>query len=448
MAKSKEQNIKQAWLRKIFLALFAIYALLIAAPPAFAQELSPGLLPTNPFYFLKNWSRGVQTLFARTPLRRAEMALGVLDNKMEELRGVVRILPESDEALAAAAKNYEEGAREAMVKLGAISPDGAGAQVFARAAELAARHLVFTDDFYLTVRREGGRRALRGAHEAASAFFVSAVSEAAETAAFFERLKMIARAIEGDAARLRRAEFFDELAETAVDEILPAAHTILLLMRDDALARFAGASAAFSETEFFERAAAVLSEVISAPRRLRMLDAARELVSGEARRRLTVLRQELARQAKDDGLVGEAEAAAETRIAENLIASFGESAPRAVSAYLERAAFHLKESEQLRFAEEYSAAFDQASLARIAAEEALLVGGLTEEEFKALLGELRSRYDALVPTGIETLLAQSERKIIALSSLLARRGDSARLFEGIREARVLLSTAEALTAGE
>lgn len=425
----------------------------IATPIVSFAQSAAGILPTNPFYFLKNWSRGVQSLFVRSPIKRAEMALGVLDNKMEELRGVVRILPESDEALAAAARNYEAGAAEAMARLVAVSPDGAGAQVFLRAAELAGRHFVLTDDFYLAVRREGGRRALREAHEAAGEFFTAAASEAAENAAFFERLKAVAESIKGDAAYLRRAEFFDELAETAIDEILPAEHAILLLMREDALARFAGASAAYSETEFFERAAAVLSEVISAPRRLRMLDGARELVSGEARRRLTVLRQELARQAKDEGVIGETEAREAMRIAEEVLVLFGEEASRAVSSYLDRARFHLKEAEQLYAVEEFAAAFDQASLARSAAEEASLVASLSEEDFQALIDELRSRYDTLVaPTGIETgtgigtLFAQSEQKIIALSSLLLRGGDSGRLFEGIREAWVMLSTAGALAS--
>ena len=102
-----------------------IVGALLGSPLAvFAQESSPGLLPTNPFYFLKNWSRGVQSLLVRSPLRRAELALGVVNTKEEELRSVVRIIPESDEAVSRAAANYQGGVREALAKVRVVIASG------------------------------------------------------------------------------------------------------------------------------------------------------------------------------------------------------------------------------------------------------------------------------------------------------------------------------------
>jgi len=45
----------------------------------------PGLLPTNPFYFLKEWGRGVRQLFAFNPIKKAELELRFTNEKAAEL---------------------------------------------------------------------------------------------------------------------------------------------------------------------------------------------------------------------------------------------------------------------------------------------------------------------------------------------------------------------------
>ncbi|MDP2650634.1 MAG: DUF5667 domain-containing protein, partial [bacterium] len=47
-----------------------------------------GILPTNPFYFIKEWGRGAQLLFASDPVRKTELELRFVNEKAAELKSV------------------------------------------------------------------------------------------------------------------------------------------------------------------------------------------------------------------------------------------------------------------------------------------------------------------------------------------------------------------------
>ena len=418
---------------------------LLGSPLAvFAQESSPGLLPTNPFYFLKNWSRGVQSLLVRSPLRRAELALGVVNTKEEELRSVVRIIPESDEAVSRAAANYQGGVREALAKVRVViasGPAGGGAEpLILKTAEVAARHIAAFNDFLVLVRRPGGARALRDALSAARELFAVATARGPANEALKGRLTEVLAGVTGEFASMRRAELADALAEEIGGGNTSLAR-MLLIFRDNELARFVGESRTLTETMFLERGARLLSEVTNAPRRLRLLDVSRELAKGEERQRITLLRQELARQAKEEKTLNETTAEDSLQKAEASIAQWSDSAPQAIFESIERARFHLREAYALSSAGEMIGAFDQASLARLAAEEAIVRAGLTRDELFQMLNELRSRHDALAADEIS--LAEIEKKIVALSSRLAKGGDFVPIFEGISEVQMMVAAAEA-----
>lgn len=79
-----------------------------------------GLLPTNPFYFVKEWERKVRLFVAANPIKRAGLELKFTNEKAAELKKVAENNPENKEALERAIDNYNRGVDRLQVRLGAL----------------------------------------------------------------------------------------------------------------------------------------------------------------------------------------------------------------------------------------------------------------------------------------------------------------------------------------
>lgn len=67
----------------------------------------PRLLPDSPFYFLKNWNRGIQDFFTFNPVKKAELKMKFANEKLMELKKIV--LKTSDpEIIKKATENYQQ----------------------------------------------------------------------------------------------------------------------------------------------------------------------------------------------------------------------------------------------------------------------------------------------------------------------------------------------------
>jgi rRNA-processing protein FCF1 len=76
-----------------------------------AQDLGvsdPILLPNNPFYFLKEWGRGIQSFFAFGSLKKAELEQKFANERLIELRKLVEEGKISSEILTKAADKYKK----------------------------------------------------------------------------------------------------------------------------------------------------------------------------------------------------------------------------------------------------------------------------------------------------------------------------------------------------
>jgi hypothetical protein len=51
---------------------------------------SQNLLPGNPFYFLKEWRRGIQNFFTFNPVKKTELKLRFANEKMAEAKEMIR----------------------------------------------------------------------------------------------------------------------------------------------------------------------------------------------------------------------------------------------------------------------------------------------------------------------------------------------------------------------
>lgn len=81
---------------------------------------NPGLLPTNPFYFLKEWGRGIKMFFTFNKVAKIEYQLKVANQKAAELKKVEELKPEDAEAIQKAFENYEENIERLKTRLQAL----------------------------------------------------------------------------------------------------------------------------------------------------------------------------------------------------------------------------------------------------------------------------------------------------------------------------------------
>ncbi len=102
-------------MKKLLVATLIIAAMASSAPlvqfvRAQAVDLgveNVGLLPSNPFYFLKEWGRGVRKFFTANTIRKAQLELSVVNEKAAELEKLVSIAPDNKTGLLNAFLNYQ-----------------------------------------------------------------------------------------------------------------------------------------------------------------------------------------------------------------------------------------------------------------------------------------------------------------------------------------------------
>lgn len=108
----------------ILLLISVVFA--SAAFPALAKlgELDikdPGLLPVSPFYFLKEWRRGLVRIFTSDPISKASLELRIVDEKASEIKKVEELKKDDTEAIKEAISNYKLAFERLQEKLSAIA---------------------------------------------------------------------------------------------------------------------------------------------------------------------------------------------------------------------------------------------------------------------------------------------------------------------------------------
>ena len=106
---------------------------------------NPGILPTSPFYFLKEWGRGLERFLTFNPIKKAEVELRVANEKAAEALKVQEENPDNAEALAAAIENYtsaEERLQARLAKLKETSENPNVEKLLEKLNEQTLKHAV------------------------------------------------------------------------------------------------------------------------------------------------------------------------------------------------------------------------------------------------------------------------------------------------------------------
>lgn len=78
---------------------------------------NPGILPTSPFYFFKEWKRGVNKFFTFNPVKKAELELDEINQRAAEIKKMEEIAPQNIEAINKASSNYQKNAEQLKNRL-------------------------------------------------------------------------------------------------------------------------------------------------------------------------------------------------------------------------------------------------------------------------------------------------------------------------------------------
>lgn len=138
----------------LFLAVQTNVPVALAAQTASSLAMdqsveNPGLLPTNPFYFLKSFVRTTQRAFTVSPVKRAELELDILSQKAGEIKKLEEVLDGSDENVKAATVPYAESVDRLQSILQTIketSKNPAVDQLLSKLMEAGVNHIMLFDE--------------------------------------------------------------------------------------------------------------------------------------------------------------------------------------------------------------------------------------------------------------------------------------------------------------
>jgi len=98
-----------------------------------------GILPNNPFYFLKEWGRSFRRSFIFDSIKRAEYELDVLGEKASELELTSKLESGREQAMERATENYAEAMDRLRVRLEELQGSSNNPKVEELLAKLAER---------------------------------------------------------------------------------------------------------------------------------------------------------------------------------------------------------------------------------------------------------------------------------------------------------------------
>ena len=76
-----------------------------------------GVLPTSPFYFFKEWGRGMQSFFTFNRVKKAELEVKFTNEKAAELKVVEKQRPNDEQAIDRALSNFQRAKARVAVRL-------------------------------------------------------------------------------------------------------------------------------------------------------------------------------------------------------------------------------------------------------------------------------------------------------------------------------------------
>lgn len=440
------------------LAKIGLIAVLISiSAPTFAQD-NVGLLPTNPFYFLKEWGRSFRKAITASPVKKAALQLQVLDEKIAELNKLVEILPKNINGITRAINNYADQMSRLQENFEALKETSVNPNVDRLLDDLVQRSLkheqLFNELNLKVAASEVLQSRLEEARQALSKTIAAILQRLDDEDRLRPRFERSLEQLGDDLNVITGAEFINRLENYLSGNY----QKIILRLKEDWLLKFSGRLEAGEAAEAENEILAQLENLPGDPLlRLKVLDEIREKVlNADLKSRLNILRQQLLARIEAQGQIDwEAanQAIAEARqMIERLEMEISDKegdVSTGVKQLLERSHFNLSQAVALLDEENYGGAFGQATAAGAAAKNALILLTSSTEDWQADLQSLRQQYDELFQKTFSpqasAVLAEAEKRIVEASRLIQSGASDDRIAAVLRNIKLLLAIAEELT---
>ncbi|MEK7640873.1 MAG: hypothetical protein AAB389_02655 [Patescibacteria group bacterium] len=447
--------------------LLAVIAVSVAVPTTFlsAQESvdlgvqSTGLLPSNPFYFLKEWGRGFRKLLVPGVVRKAELELLVLNERAAELQKLEEITGGNSGAIAKAVLGYQEGLERLLENLKDLKETSENPNVDRLAENLISRgvrHFRLLEDLSAKLA-DGDELAVTieiVLNKLAEALAIIP-GQLDDSEKFQQRFQAVVKDWKDSFRELRGAEIADRLEDLLSGEARGGA----AFLRENLLLQFSGRlEGSALGGEGFGDLSSVPGDKL---RRLRMIDEVREnILNPELRNELNILRQKILMEADEAEAIGAEEANRVIEEAATLLKEAEEkvaarsSVKNSIKELIERAKFNIAQAEKFLAEENFGGAFGQATAAKASLKN--VWNQLSPESLNApaALERAQREYDelrsAIVAADVSkeenpkifSLLTEAERRIVELAKLVERDAFSETISTSLRTVTVLLSTIE------
>ncbi|MBT9168763.1 MAG: hypothetical protein DDT19_02111 [Syntrophomonadaceae bacterium] len=383
-----------------FVSLLAI-ASLTAILPVSAQEAissvnleveNPGILPTSPFYFFKEWKRGINKFFTFNPVKKAELELDEINQRAAEIKKMEEIAPQNIEAINRASSNYQKNAERLKSRLEALKETSQNPNVDKLLDKLVDRSFKHQELFDNLEKKfearqeisEQKRTELKEKFEAnrerINEIMVKVPEKFENIDAFKQRMEtMIENRPEGMFKELRAAEMLDRIKEKLPEN----QQEKIRELKDKMIEKFENRMEKLNENERMRILSPEAMELLPGNqiRRMEILKEIEGKVSPEIRKTIENVGEKILEQKIEKREIREEEVKRIIQEVKDLIIKAEEGAKnisviavetrQSVEKLLERAKIHLSASEKALAENKIGEAFGQASAAVVAAKNAL-----------------------------------------------------------------------------
>jgi hypothetical protein len=421
----------------------------------------PGILPGNPFYFLKEWSRDVKSTLTFSSVKKAEVQLGIVNERAAEIKKLASLLPASSKSLTQALDNFDKSIDLLKEKIGDLEKKSASGSETDNFLNLLSDSIIKQVKLFSELKDGVGDKNKQKLSDlqGKAVELMAEIPLKIETPNEFKcRLeKVINDQNDNSLKEITVSEVLDRL-----DEKIPQETKLeLLKIKENLLIKFQ----ARLESEDFSQA---LSEILTqlpgdSARKVKILDEIREgVLNSDIKNRLNLVRQDILDKAAKAKEIRKPEAEAMINNANdslnNLEISMNSTTtPKSViiSGLYTKAKFNLDQAKQALRLNNYGQAFGQASASAAASAAGLndvskfnsANGPCAEEDITSLkeyhdelAGKIKEMgLDKKSSPEIISLLNKSEEKIAKISDLLNKNPKADIIIPLLKEIRFLLS---------
>lgn len=343
--------MKKVIVYAVFLLSFVVFPVTFAFAAGVSQ--STGLLPSNPFYFVKEWTRSVKRAWIFDTIKKIEYDLNIVDEKAAELQKIAKIAPDKEDLIINALDNYQFNLEQLIPEIESLKGlsisdinkllDRLVERSLAHAELLSILSSQFNENIDLSIQlKDIEKRVL---------FMMAIIPQKVEKPGDFRiRLQQIINNQDQEFKELKAAEILDYL-----ESFLPAGvmRNEINKLKKDLLLKFGMQVQNGLNQEAFSKL------VMNPMAQLKILDEIRKTVNDQdLKNKLNLLRQKALDQVAQNGKIGEVEAKAALDEAAQFLSAL-QSKVRSSQA-LDQAKFYLTQAQSFYNQTNYVNAFSQA----------------------------------------------------------------------------------------